>query len=280
MSAPARSRRSLWFALVAMVAVLAAIVTVVVARGGSRPGPGGTTGDVAAARGVPTPAASRPTPSTSTSTPASRTSPRSTAGRTATPPARPAIAPGDVAVAPARVPAHGAGTFVTVPGRAPAAAGTGRVFRYRLEVEAGLPFTPAAVAAVVQRDLTDPRGWQPIEHVRFERTDGADYDIRLLIASPGTTDSLCLPLDTAGELSCRNGSRVILNALRWAIGIPGYHGDLVAYHAYMVNHEVGHALGNGHQFCTHPGGPAPVMMQQTKGLGACTPNPWPSVHGG
>jgi hypothetical protein len=160
------------------------------------------------------------------------------------------------------------------------AVGPGRPFRYRLEIEAGLPFDAAAVARIVHRDLTDPRGWQRIERVAFARTDGSDYDVRIIVATPDTTDALCYPLDTVGQLSCRNGGRVVLNALRWAVGIPGYAGRLADYHAYMVNHEVGHALGHKHAYCTVPGGPAPVMMQQTKGLGRCRPNPWPAVNSG
>ena len=78
----------------------------------------------------------------------------------------------------------------------------------------GLPLDGAAVAAQVHRMLTDPRGWQPIEHVAFVRTAGpASFD--LILASPTMVDRLCYPLDTVGELSCRNGNRVILNAKRW-----------------------------------------------------------------
>jgi hypothetical protein len=196
------------------------------------------------------------------------------------PPVRttPPVPAGEASVSPSLIPKHGSGQFTIVPGSAPARE-PGRVFRYRLEIEQGLPFNPADVARIAQQDLTDPRGWQPIEHVAFERVSAGPYDIRLLIATPGTTDKLCLPLDTAGELSCRNGNHVVLNALRWAIGIPGYAGHLADYHAYMFNHEVGHALGHHHEYCTHPGGPAPVMMQQTKGLGQCKPNPWPAVKG-
>jgi Protein of unknown function (DUF3152) len=46
----------------------------------------------------------------------------------------------------------------------------------------------------------------------------------------------------------------------------------------MVNHEVGHALGRGHAACPRAGDPARVMMQQTKGVDACRPNPWPLDH--
>ena len=41
-----------------------------------------------------------------------------------------------------------------------------------------------------------------------------------------------------------------------------------------MNHETGHWLGHGHRGLCRAG-PAPVMMQQSKGTGACSFNPWP-----
>jgi hypothetical protein len=145
-----------------------------------------------------------------------------------------------------------------------------------LEIEQGLPLDGAAIAAQVQRVLTDPRGWEPIEHVAFGRTDGA-ASFELIIASPALVDRLCYPLDTVGQLSCRNGDKVILNARRWATAVPWYAGRMDDYRAYLVNHEVGHRLGHGHKSCPAPGAPAPVMVQQSKSLYGCKANPWPSV---
>jgi hypothetical protein len=165
--------------------------------------------------------------------------------------------------------------LAVVPGEV-AATGAGTPLRYRLEVEAGLPLDGAAIATQVHRILTDSRGWQPIEGVAFARTAGP-ADFRLIIASPDLTDRLCYPLDTIGQLSCRNGDKVVLNARRWATAVPWYAGDMEAYRAYLVNHEVGHRLGHGHKPCPAAGAPAPVMVQQSKSLYGCKANPWPSV---
>ena len=67
----------------------------------------------------------------------------------------------------------------------------------------------------------------------------------------------------------------MLNAGRWRDGAPAFAGTLMRYRRFMANHEVGHALGHGHRDCPAAGAPAPVMMQQTKGVGSCRPNPWP-----
>ncbi|MBB6352238.1 DUF3152 domain-containing protein [Nonomuraea muscovyensis] len=186
---------------------------------------------------------------------------------------RPAAAGGArVAVRPrpARVPRSASGRYAVVPGAAPARPGRGTVVRYLVEVERGLPFDRRTFAAQVHRTLNDPRGW-----ARFQRVDHGPVRLRVALSSPALTDLQCLPLDTAGRLSCWNGLRSVINALRWARGVPQYEGDLAAYRSYLVNHEVGHGLGHGHSTCPAPGRLAPVMVQQSMSLGRCRPNPWP-----
>lgn len=146
---------------------------------------------------------------------------------------------------------------------------------YRVEVERGLPFRAAGFARAVDRTLGDPRSWSGRTGRPLVRVEG-EADLRIVLASPRTTDRLCAPLDTRGKVSCRNGEDVVINALRWAEGAASYAGDLAAYRIYVVNHEVGHGLGRGHVPCTGAGDPAPVMLQQTLGLRGCRANPWPT----
>ena len=78
-----------------------------------------------------------------------------------------------------------------------------------------------------------------------------------------------------GEVSCTLGSsQIMLNLDRWYIGVE-HIDDLGLYRDYLINHEVGHAIGKLHQNCTGKGDPAPVMLQQTLELNGCDANAWP-----
>lgn len=176
----------------------------------------------------------------------------------------------------ASVPIEGPGVFDVVAPGPPAREDEPEGTAYTVEVERNLPFDRAGAAARVGATLDDARGWSSVLGVRF-RPVRTSPDLRIIIATPTTTDRLCAPLLTRGRVSCRNGDLVVINALRWARGTPDYRGRLTAYRRYVVNHEVGHSLGQGHAYCPAPGQPAPVMQQQTYGLEGCLPNPWPGT---
>jgi hypothetical protein len=166
------------------------------------------------------------------------------------------------------------GAFDVVPGTVPAP-GAGPVTTVRVETEQGLPVDAQRFAGFVMDTLDDPRGWGAGGRMTFVRTGADDAMVQVLLASPGTSDRLCSPIDTIGELSCRSGNRAVLNFYRWVNGQEDYAGNPTGYRRYLVNHEVGHVLGHGHEPCPGAGMPAPVMQQQTLGLDGCTQNPWP-----
>lgn len=165
---------------------------------------------------------------------------------------------------------HPTGHLAVVQGSSPAE-GSGPGRRYIVEVERGLPFEPERFAEEVQRVLSDPRSWGGT----YKRVDSGPVAFRVTLAGPQTTDRLCAPVPTNGTYSCYNNGRAVLNWRRWKDGAEAYGSDLARYHVYMINHEVGHALGNDHALCSETGKPAPVMMQQSKGVYPCRPNPWP-----
>ena len=174
-----------------------------------------------------------------------------------------------------RVPEAADGTFTTVPVDGPTDTGA---TTYVVQTEDGLPLRPKSFGSAVASTLGDPRSWAEGDRSVLSLASDLDSaDFRVVLASPETTDALCAPLLTRGRVSCRNGGDVVINAWRWVNGAEGYGDDLTSYRQYVVNHEVGHALGHGHVGCPAPGEPAPVMLQQTLGLQGCAPNPWPAI---
>lgn len=176
--------------------------------------------------------------------------------------------------APPVVVARGDGALAVVPGTS-ATSGPGRPTPYLVEVEGGLGIDTTPFVREVERVLADPRSWGAGGRRALQRVDRGDVVFRVALASPETTDRLCAPLRTNGRFSCANGERAVLNAGRWLTGADTYAGQLGLYREYLVNHEVGHTLGRGHEPCPGAGQPAPVMVQQTKSLYGCTQNTWP-----
>ncbi|MFD2090427.1 DUF3152 domain-containing protein [Blastococcus deserti] len=174
---------------------------------------------------------------------------------------------------------RGAGTLSVVDGASPVY-GAGPLQRFIVEVEDGIGVDGLPFAQAVEATLGDPRSWGSGGRMSFQRVGAAEaaagqFDFKVSLVSPGSMETYCPGVGTGGYTSCRYGDRAVINLARWATAVPDYEGDVATYRLYVVNHEVGHALGNGHQDCPGPGQPAPVMQQQTLGLDGCVKNAWP-----
>ncbi|MBN9644449.1 DUF3152 domain-containing protein [Corynebacterium mendelii] len=180
--------------------------------------------------------------------------------------------------------------------------GTEKVFTYTVEVEEGIPAShyggDGAFAALVDATLSDPRGWTQDPRFGFRHIDGTSTeqpDLRIQLTSVGSTHDAC-GHDIGMETSCFTtiGNRVVINESRWVRGAIPFNGDIGSYRRYLINHEVGHAIGYAaHEPCGADGALAPVMMQQTLSLSnsflhnlepsevypddgaVCRYNPWP-----
>jgi hypothetical protein len=128
---------------------------------------------------------------------------------------------------------------------------------------------PAVVEFYIITYLNDPDGWAKKGY--FFEPVSYNQDVTIHLSSQAKIDTQC---GFEGKLSCAEfrGKTIWLNADRWFHGAPKSKLDLEDYRQYMVSHEMGHILGYEHVQCPGKGQPAPIMMQQTKGIGQCKPN--------
>ena len=145
---------------------------------------------------------------------------------------------------------------------------------YSVTTRGAITTSMAVFRRQAQETYDDPRGWRAggVEFRRVRR--GGDFTLVLAAArAVPSFSSTC-----SSTWSCRVGRFVIINQDRWKHASPAWNGagrSLRDYRHLVVNHETGHWLGRGHASCPPGGGRAPVMMQQSKGTGACRFNPWP-----
>lgn len=167
--------------------------------------------------------------------------------------------------------------FRAVRGRGPIVGSGGGLRTYSVQVQPGLGWDIRTLTRIVEEKLSHPRGWTRHGGVRLRRVEPADASIHIVLAAPSTVDRYCarIGLNTAGYFSCWTGRSAMINVNRWNHGASGFNAGIATYRTYVVNHEVGHALGHDHRSCSASGRLAPVMMQQSKGTYPCRPNGLP-----
>lgn len=173
------------------------------------------------------------------------------------------------------------GTYTASTLSLPASLKTKVVHTYVVKVETTAGLDANAVARELHGVLSDPRGWAGYQGNSFALVpEGSKPELTIYLASPATVDALCAPATPHRTWNCRVGDRVVLNIDRWNLATPTWAAASRAeYHAYMLNHEVGHYIGLDHVACPGAGKPAPVMMQQSITLGGCVINAWPQPAG-
>jgi len=144
--------------------------------------------------------------------------------------------------------------------------------RYR-----ALGFTPSELT-FMQSVFQDPRAWQEARFEQHASSAHTEVDCEIRKVAGRFIDTTFPPyLHGLSVADLRtHPARVYLRAESWNTPpvTSGYGRDTRGYRTYLLLHEMGHVLGYGHATCPAPGLPAPVMMQQSKGTGACYPHPW------
>lgn len=144
-------------------------------------------------------------------------------------------------------------------------------------------------ATMVENVLNSAEGWRKYEFILIRVSENSHCDFIIELAPASKVKTIC----NTDTLSCYSPShsKVLINYSNWmgnSVISQENAMTLDQYRTYVINHEVGHALGMRHPAPVNPisiqcdasqaGKPGSVMMQMSKGtqfIYPCTPNCWP-----
>ena len=139
---------------------------------------------------------------------------------------------------------------------------------YSVVVDPDVNFSLQDFARDVAICLADPNGWESKGYRFFQVKRNPQVMIHL------TSKAGLRKVGCDDNLSCAElgGHEIRINADNWKNGSARSGQDLNGYRQYVISHEIGHILGQGHAKCPANGQLAPIMLQQTLGLHGCLPN--------
>ena len=143
--------------------------------------------------------------------------------------------------------------------------------KYHISIQDGLKRSLKHFGDFVENVLTDKRTWK---RYKFERTlNKSEAKFKIILTKPSNIYNLC----NMKGLSCTNmiTKDVFINSNRWFNGSKPSKLGLNEYRKYLINHEVFHALGGGHNVCKE-NEICPVSHQHTIGIPKNSKsNSWP-----
>lgn len=162
--------------------------------------------------------------------------------------------------------------------------------------------------SIVDTILRSDRSWAGVYDIKFEWVSPTDWVpgmLKIVLVSGNDAERICgmnnlscyvthSSVSESTDMHKNNDHTIYINADNWnctseACSNAGRDEDdpeyMSGYRYYVISHEVGHSLGFDHAKCelteseynSGKRSPAPIMMQQTKGIGYCSVNDRPAM---
>ena len=133
---------------------------------------------------------------------------------------------------------------------------------------------PASMQTFITSTIQDSRGWRGKGYYFQQSATKQAADIIFYLKSNEDITAMFTMDGFSVCYTVEGKSKIYINQKNWDTPPSAFTGSKETYRQYVVQHEVGHALGMGHEKPQTENAQCHPMYQQTRGTTKCLPNPW------